>query len=235
MNDDVWRFSDDLGPQQIAYLYDPSTRLRAIVVVDNVACGPSIGGARMEPDVSVDECFRLARAMTFKNAAAGIPHGGGKSVIFADPKMDIGEKERLMRSFARAIGDIRDYIVGPDMGNRRDLHGMVLRRDRTGRGTATGDRGDPSGRDRRDGLPDSASARRRRRSSARSRWMARGSWSKGSALSDATCRAFSARWVRVWSPSRIPVRATVSDGGLDVADLIEHKATGASVVRVCGR
>jgi glutamate dehydrogenase/leucine dehydrogenase len=70
----------------------------------------------MEPDVSVDECFRLARAMTFKNAAARIPHGGGKSVIFADPKMDLGAKERLVRSFARAIGDIRDYIVGPDMG-----------------------------------------------------------------------------------------------------------------------
>jgi glutamate dehydrogenase (NAD(P)+) len=116
MNDDIWRFTDDLGPEKIAYLHDPASGLRAIVVVDNVACGPSIGGARMEPDVSVDECFRLARAMTFKNAAAGIPHGGGKSVIFADPKMPVGEKERLVRSFARAIEDIRDYIVGPDMG-----------------------------------------------------------------------------------------------------------------------
>ena len=37
MNDDLWRFSDDLGPKQIAYLYEPSTGLRAIVVVDNVA------------------------------------------------------------------------------------------------------------------------------------------------------------------------------------------------------
>ena len=116
MNDDMWRFADDLGPEKILHVHDPATGLRAIVVVDNVACGPSIGGARMQPDVSVDECFRLARAMTLKNAAARIPHGGGKSVIFADPKMGLGEKERLVRSFACAIEDIRDYIVGPDMG-----------------------------------------------------------------------------------------------------------------------
>jgi len=47
------------------------------VVVDNVACGPSIGGVRMAPDAGTEECFRLARAMTFKNAAAGLAHGGG--------------------------------------------------------------------------------------------------------------------------------------------------------------
>ena len=116
MTEEVWRFSDELGPRQIAFLHDSGTGLRAIVVVDNVACGPSIGGVRMQPDVSLDECFRLARAMTYKNAAAGIPHGGGKSVIFADSKMATPEKERLIRSFARAIGDIRDYIAGPDMG-----------------------------------------------------------------------------------------------------------------------
>ncbi len=131
MNDDVWRFTDDLGPEKIVYLHDPATGLRAIVVVDNVACGPSIGGARMEPDVSVEECFRLARAMTLKNAAARIPHGGGKSVIFADPKMDLGEKERLVRSFARAIGEITDYIVGPDMGT--DETCMAWCRDEIGR------------------------------------------------------------------------------------------------------
>jgi hypothetical protein len=45
----------------------------------------SIGGVRMAPDVSTEEAFRLARAMTFKNAAR-LPHGGGKSVIFADPR-----------------------------------------------------------------------------------------------------------------------------------------------------
>lgn len=109
-------FCDDLGPAKIVELYDPATGLKAVLAIDNVASGPSIGGVRMAPDVSSEEAFRLARAMTLKNAAAGLPHGGGKSVISADPKMPAAEKERLIRAFARAIRDLRDYIVGPDMG-----------------------------------------------------------------------------------------------------------------------
>ena len=70
----------------------------------------------MAPYVSTEEAFRLARAMTFKNAAAGLPHGGGKSVIFADPKMPPRDKERLIRAFAAAIVDLTDYIPGPDRG-----------------------------------------------------------------------------------------------------------------------
>ena len=90
-------FIDDLGPEKVVELYDPSVGLKAIVVVDNTAAGPAIGGTRMAPDVTLEECFRLARAMTFKNAAAGLPHGGAKSVIAADPAMPPAEKERLIR------------------------------------------------------------------------------------------------------------------------------------------
>jgi glutamate dehydrogenase/leucine dehydrogenase len=109
-------FIDELGPEKVIHMHDTSTGLRAILVVDNVSAGPAIGGSRMATDVSLDECFRLARAMTLKNAAAGLAHGGGKSVIFADPTMPVDEKERLIRSFAHAIKDVQDYIVGPDMG-----------------------------------------------------------------------------------------------------------------------
>jgi glutamate dehydrogenase/leucine dehydrogenase len=113
----AFTFCDELGPEKILHLYDPDeTGLKAILVVDNVAMGPSIGGTRMAPDVSLEECFRLARAMTLKNAAAGLPHGGGKSVIFADPRLPLHEKENLVRAFARAIADVKDYIPGPDMG-----------------------------------------------------------------------------------------------------------------------
>ena len=87
-----------------------SIGLRAILVVDNVAKGPSIGGVRMAPDVSVEECVRLARAMTFKNAAAGLRHGGAKSGIIADPDMPDDAKERLVRAFAHAMRDVTDYI-----------------------------------------------------------------------------------------------------------------------------
>jgi glutamate dehydrogenase (NAD(P)+) len=85
-------------------------------VVDNVATGPSIGGLRMAADVSTRECARLARAMTLKNAAAGLAHGGGKSVLVGDPGMERAAKERLIRAFADALRGERDYIFGPDMG-----------------------------------------------------------------------------------------------------------------------
>ena len=99
---DLFQYADDIGPLKIIHVYEPSIRLKAILVVDNVARGPSIGGLRLAPDVSVEECFRLARAMTLKNAAADLRHGGGKSVMFGDPNMPKSEKEELIRCFAKA-------------------------------------------------------------------------------------------------------------------------------------
>jgi glutamate dehydrogenase (NAD(P)+) len=123
--------ADAFGPEKIVHLHVPSVGLKAILVIDNTACGPSIGGVRMAPDVSIDECARLARAMTYKNAAAGLPHGGGKSVIFADPRSDAVAKETLIRAFAKAIGPFEDYIVGPDMGTNETCMAWV--RDEIGR------------------------------------------------------------------------------------------------------
>ncbi|MCM5569651.1 Glu/Leu/Phe/Val dehydrogenase [Burkholderiaceae bacterium FT117] len=131
MSDDAFRFCDDLGPKTILHIHEPAIGLKAILVVDNVAAGPSIGGLRMAPDVSLEECFRLARAMTFKNAAALLPHGGGKAVIVGDPAMDPARKEHLIRAFAQAIGPIEDYIVGPDMGTNEAA--MAWIRDEIGR------------------------------------------------------------------------------------------------------
>ena len=120
-----FRFCDDVGPKTIMHVYQPTVGLKAIVVVDNVARGPAIGGTRMAPDVSLEECFRLARAMTFKNAAAGLPHGGAKSVIFAEPNMPGPEKEQLIRAFANGIRDLGDYIPGPDMGTNEACMALI--------------------------------------------------------------------------------------------------------------
>jgi glutamate dehydrogenase (NAD(P)+) len=122
MNQNLFQYADELGPEKIIVIYEPKLGLRAIAVVDNVARGPALGGCRMAPDVTLDECFRLARSMTMKNAAAGLAHGGGKSVIMADPRMAPESKEAIIRAFAHALRDVRDYIVGPDMGtNERDM------------------------------------------------------------------------------------------------------------------
>jgi len=116
MADDPFRFADQFGPAKVIHIYEPALDLKAVLVVDNVAAGPAIGGVRMAPDVSTEECFRLARAMTLKNAAAGLPHGGGKSVIFGNPKQSADKKQQVLRAFACAISQIEDYIAGPDMG-----------------------------------------------------------------------------------------------------------------------
>jgi len=129
---DPFVFCDELGPAKVVHLHRPAARLQAVVVVDNVALGPAIGGIRMAPDATAAECFRLARAMTFKNAAANLAHGGAKSVIVADPAMPLAEKERLLRAFACAIAELVDYIPGPDMGTDERCMGWV--HDEIGRG-----------------------------------------------------------------------------------------------------
>ena len=111
------RYADEYGPEKIVYVYEPRCKLRGIVVIDNSSIGPAIGGVRMTPSVSTEEVFRLARAMTWKNALAGIPHGGGKAGIIADSRaISIEQKEILIRQFARGIEKLQEYIPGPDMG-----------------------------------------------------------------------------------------------------------------------
>jgi glutamate dehydrogenase (NAD(P)+) len=122
---------DEFGPFKIIEVWEPSIDLRGTLVVDNVARGPSIGGVRMAPDVSTQECFRLARAMTFKNAAADLPHGGGKSVMYGDPAMPRERKEEMVRAFACALEEVDQYIFGPDMGTDEECMGWV--RDEIGR------------------------------------------------------------------------------------------------------
>lgn len=128
---DLFKLGDELGPSKIIHVHEPSAGLKGILVVDNVAAGPSIGGVRMAKDVTVEECFRLARAMTMKNAAAGLPHGGGKAVIVGDPKMPRKPKEKLLRTMASALRNVEDYIFAPDMGTDEECMAWV--RDEIGR------------------------------------------------------------------------------------------------------
>lgn len=77
----------------------------------NRARGPYKGGIRFHPKVDMDEVKALAFWMTVKCAVVGIPFGGGKGGVACDPKtLSVGEQERVMRGYARAIAD----VVGPE-------------------------------------------------------------------------------------------------------------------------
>ena len=122
---DILRFADKLGPAKIIQVYEPTIDLKAVLVIDNIAMGPAVGGIRMAPDVSIEECVRLARSMTLKNAAAGLSHGGGKTVVYADPKTPKPEKERLIRALASAFKNFPEYVMGPDMGTDEECMAWI--------------------------------------------------------------------------------------------------------------
>lgn len=113
---------DEFGPEYIINVYDPQIGMEGFLVIDNTTLGPGKGGIRMTPNVTAEEVFRLARAMTWKNAVAGIPFGGGKAGIIwpsaavtGKPSDDL--KKRFVQSFAKATNVFtpKKYIAGPDV------------------------------------------------------------------------------------------------------------------------
>ena len=76
---------DDIGPEKILEVYDAETKMHGFVVIDNTKRGPGKGGIRLTNTVSIDEVAKLARAMTYKNALAGLPFGGAKAGIQGTP------------------------------------------------------------------------------------------------------------------------------------------------------
>jgi glutamate dehydrogenase (NAD(P)+) len=114
---------DEFGPEKILEVHNKKTGLHGFVVIDNTALGPAKGGIRMTPSVSIDEVMRLARAMTWKCALAGLPLGGGKSGIIADSKsLSKREKEALVKSFGEALKPVSPslYVAAPDMNMAED-------------------------------------------------------------------------------------------------------------------
>lgn len=107
---------DEFGPEKVLEVFDTKTSMHGFLVIDNTALGVGKGGIRMTPSVSVEETARLARAMTWKCALAGLPFGGAKSGICSSPKSK-EEKKAIVEAFARAIKPLcpKMYIAAPDM------------------------------------------------------------------------------------------------------------------------
>ncbi|MBU1199476.1 MAG: Glu/Leu/Phe/Val dehydrogenase [Nanoarchaeota archaeon] len=111
-------FHDEIGPEKILEVYDPKTGMHGFVVIDNTVLGPGKGGIRMTPTVSKEEVFKLARAMTYKCSLAGLPFGGAKSGIIANPKEITPEhKQAIVKAFAKALIPVSpsQYVAAPDI------------------------------------------------------------------------------------------------------------------------
>jgi leucine dehydrogenase len=116
------------GHELVAFHKEPATGLRAIIAVHNTRLGRSLGGCRMYPYASENEALtdvlRLSRGMSYKAALAGLPQGGGKSVILGDPRKDkTPELIRAMGRFVDRLGG--QYIVAEDSGTNVSDMGLM--------------------------------------------------------------------------------------------------------------
>lgn len=109
--------------EQVLFCHDPDIGLKGIIAIHSTALGPAAGGCRMHSYASetdaLTDVLRLSRGMSFKNAVAGLPLGGGKSVIIADPSRP--DKADLLRAFSRHVQALNgrywtaiDVGVGPE-------------------------------------------------------------------------------------------------------------------------
>jgi glutamate dehydrogenase (NAD(P)+) len=117
---------DEFGPEKVIIVYDPRTRMQGYLVIDNTARGPGKGGVRMRADLKLADILRLARTMTWKNAASDLPLGGAKGGIVGDPKDP--NREAIIRAYARAIRAYipHQYAFGLDMGLTEDDAALVV-------------------------------------------------------------------------------------------------------------
>jgi valine dehydrogenase (NAD+) len=139
----------DRAHEQVVFCQDHHTGLKAIIGIYSTALGPALGGTRFYPYPSEDEALadvlRLSVAMAYKNALAGLDHGGGKAVIIGDPAQV--KTEALLRAYGRFVASLGGrYVTACDVGTYSEDMDVVARECpwTTGRTTANGGAGDSS-------------------------------------------------------------------------------------------
>ena len=127
---DTLAYMTEYGHELLVTGSDPSAGLKAFIAVHDTTLGPSCGGVRIWPhateEAAVTDVLRLSRAMTYKSAVAGLPLGGGKALIWADPRTD--KTEALLRAFGRFVDTLGGrYITTEDVGmTPADLEPIAL-------------------------------------------------------------------------------------------------------------
>lgn len=143
----VFKMIEEHDYEQIVYCYDKNSGLKGIIAIHDTTLGPALGGTRMwnyrSEEEALEDVLRLARGMTYKNAAAGLNLGGGKAVIIGDPKKD--KSEAMFRAFGRYVESLNGrYITAEDVGTTEEDMDQIHMETDFVTGTSSGGVGDPS-------------------------------------------------------------------------------------------
>ena len=136
----------EMGHEQVVFSQDSSCGYRGIIAIHSTVLGPAVGGTRFWKYASEEEALvdalRLSRGMTYKCAVAGLPWGGGKSIILDDGKPK--DREKLFRAHGRFIDRLGGrYVTAEDVGTSpADMELIALETNHVG--GLIGKGGDPS-------------------------------------------------------------------------------------------
>lgn len=119
------------GHEQVMFLQDKKVGLKAVIAIHNTVLGPSLGGCRMwdydEEEEMIIDALRLSKGMTYKSGISGVDFGGGKTVLWGDPKED--KSEGLFRALGKFINTLNGrYSTGTDVGTTYDDF-VILRKE----------------------------------------------------------------------------------------------------------
>lgn len=141
--------SDQGGHEQVVLCQDRASGLKAVIAIHSTALGPALGGTRFYPyaseEAAVADALNLSRGMSYKNALAGLDHGGGKAVIIGDP--DLVKSEELLLAYGRCVASLGGrYVTACDVGTYVADMDVVARECAwtTGRSPENGGAGDSS-------------------------------------------------------------------------------------------
>lgn len=116
---EIFKYMETYDYEQLVFCQDKTSGLKALIAIHDTTLGPALGGTRMwqypTEAAAVEDALRLAKGMTYKNAAAGLNLGGGKAVIIGNPNQD--KSEAMFRAFGRFIQGLNGrYITAEDVG-----------------------------------------------------------------------------------------------------------------------
>lgn len=119
----LWDLPDFDAHESVHMFDDPNTGLRAVIAIHSTHLGPAAGGTRFwhyaDQQAALTDALRLSRGMSYKNAMAGLPAGGGKAVLLADAART--KTRDMLDTFARAVDALGGrYITAQDVGMSED-------------------------------------------------------------------------------------------------------------------